>query len=122
VARDPSYFETEYGKILDPGYQGRLRDDPPLGHRFSKFEINKSNLDKMLKGYAPKGPDGKEVQLHHRTRGPKSRLDEYTFRDHSELPLHEKDLDTQIDREVFDKERARYWVSRARELLRIPDV
>jgi hypothetical protein len=53
VARDPSYFETEYGKILDPGYQGRLRDDPPLGHRFSKFEINKSNLDKMLGSRSP---------------------------------------------------------------------
>jgi hypothetical protein len=122
VAREAQWFDTPRGAILDPGYQGRLLKDPPRGHPLSKFDATSAdNITRMLNGKPPVGPDGKLVELHHRTRGPLSRLDEYSSTQHDELPLHEADFDTQVDRGEFDLQRSRYWVSRARGILLIPD-
>ena len=46
-----------------------------------------------------------------------SRLDEYTETQHRELKLHEPGVDSEVDRREFDRERERYWVQRARDLL-----
>jgi HNH/ENDO VII superfamily nuclease len=122
VAREAQWFDTPRGAILDPGYQGRLRTDPPRGQPLSKFDATSAdNITRMLNGKPPVGPDGKPVELHHRTRGPLSRLDEYSSTQHDELPLHEADFDTQVDRGEFDLQRSRYWVSRVRGILLIPD-
>lgn len=122
VAGEPRQVKTEFGDLSDPGYKGRLPDDPPRGHMLSKFEVSEENLKRMLNGKPPLGPDGKAVELHHRTRGPMSRLDEYTQTDHRNLGLHEPGVDSLIDREQFTKQRARYWISRARDLLGIGDI
>jgi hypothetical protein len=71
----------------------------------------------MLDGRPPIGEDGAPINLHHRTRGPMSRLDEYTETQHRDLGLHEPGLDSEVDRREFDRQRERYWVQRARDLL-----
>jgi hypothetical protein len=95
-------------------------DDPQPGHRdwsVGRFPRTDANYRRMLNGRPPIGEDGASINLHHRTRGPMSRLDEYTETAHRELGLHEPGLDSQIDRKEFDRQRERYWVQRARDLL-----
>lgn len=103
--------------ITDPGYEGRRRDDPPLGMQRAIFSRTDGNYRRMLSGRPPIGIDGEPVNLHHRTRGPMSQLDEYTETEHRTLDLHEAGLDSLVDREAFDEQRARYWITRARDLL-----
>ncbi|MGK5114748.1 HNH/ENDO VII family nuclease [Geodermatophilus sp. CPCC 205506] len=121
VVRDPrTVTGPAGGKLTDRGYEGRLADDPPLGMQRNKlFDQNDSNLQRMLDGRPPIGRDGEPLNLHHRTRGPMSRLDEYSATEHRQLRLHEAGLDSQIDRTLFGEQRARYWVTRARSLLNL---
>jgi hypothetical protein len=105
------------GTIVDRGYEGRRGDDPPLGMRSSRWAHTDANYQRMLDGHPPVGEDGTPINLHHRTRGPMSRLDEYTETQHRELELHEPGLDSEVDRREFDRQRERYWVQRARDLL-----
>jgi hypothetical protein len=72
----------------------------------------------MLFGRAPKGRDGLPVVLHHRAQQENGPLDEYSMTMHREQSrfMHGEDY-TRIDRRVFDEQRARYWVSRARRQL-----
>jgi hypothetical protein len=85
------------------------------------FEPTDSNLKRMLEGRSPIGRDGRPVQLHHRGQYAGARLDEYAPREHQTLPLHEADRDSEIDRDLFAEQRARYWVTRAREILGIQE-
>jgi hypothetical protein len=119
VVRDPRTVKSPSGgKLIDRGYEGRRTDDPPRGmERNRVFDQSDPNLQRMLDGRPPIGRDGEPVNLHHRTRGPMSKLDEYSATEHRDLPLHEPDLDSQIDRDLFGEQRARYWVTRARRLL-----
>jgi hypothetical protein len=103
------------GTIVDRGYEGRRGDDPPLGMRSSRWAHTDANYQRMLDGRPPVGEDGAPINLHHRTRGPMSRLDEYTETQHRELELHEPGLDNEVDRREFDRQRERYWVQRARD-------
>lgn len=103
--------------IVDRGYEGRRGDDPPLGMRSSRWAHTAANYQRMLDGRPPVGEDGAPINLHHRTRGPMSRLDEYTEAQHRELKLHEPGLDSYVNRREFDRQRERYWVQRARDLL-----
>jgi filamentous hemagglutinin len=118
VVQAPRTITGPNGRTLnDRGYEGRRNTDPPLGMFSRRFARNDANYQRMLDGRPPIGEDGEPIQLHHRTRGPMSRLDEYTGTQHRELGLHEQGLDSQIDRAEFDEQRARYWVWRARTLL-----
>jgi len=107
------------GTIVDHGYEGARGREffGRLGLRSSRWAHTDANYQLMLDGRPPVGEDGAPINLHHRTRGPMSRLDEYTQTQHRELNLHEPGLDSEIDRREFDRERERYWVQRARDLL-----
>jgi filamentous hemagglutinin len=81
--------------------------------------MSKANIKEMLNGRPPWGTDGKKIQLHHRAQQANGPLDEYTYTEHQkELKklAHGEDY-SRIDREVFDEQKARYWVSRAQKYL-----
>jgi hypothetical protein len=110
------------GRVRDRGLEGRRPDDPLPGLKRPPnriFLLTDANLKSMLEGRAPTGTDGKKVQLHHRGQYRNYRLDEYTATEHASLGLHEPGRDSEIDRRLFAEQRARYWVTRARELLGI---
>jgi hypothetical protein len=66
----------------------------------------------MLAGRPPWGPDGQKVILHHRAQQPNGPLDEYTAGRHRRDIPHPERVSL-IDRQLFDEQRARHWVSRA---------
>jgi hypothetical protein len=121
--RPPQDAVAPSGKqVRDRGLEGRRPDDPRPGMQRPRdriFPLTDKNLKSMLEGRAPRGTDGKKVQLHHRGQFANYRLDEYTATEHATLGLHEPDRDSDIDRKLFDEQRARYWVTRARQLLGI---
>ncbi|MGZ4434981.1 MAG: eCIS core domain-containing protein [Trebonia sp.] len=119
VVRPPRILTTPNGgHVLDPGFEGRRNDDPSKGHYFSKFPLTDQNFRRMLLGTPPYGADGQRVNLHHRGGEPMGPLDEYRATQHQELGLHKDIEDSRIDRREFDEQRARYWVERARALLK----
>jgi hypothetical protein len=111
--------DTQYGRVQDRGYQGRLPNDPSIGLKRDTFEWNRSNVQRMLDGRPPIGRDGKPVVLHHRAQQPQGPLDEYEATRHQEQHglMHSEDY-TRIDRQEFARQRARYWIERARDHLR----
>lgn len=112
------------GRIRDRGLEGRRpTTDPMRGmQRPHLFEPTDANLKRMLEGRAPVGKDGQKVQLHHRGQYANNRLDEYSPSEHlRELPLHELGRDSEIDHDVWPEQRSRYWVTRARQILRIDE-
>jgi hypothetical protein len=119
VIRPPRVLTTPNGgRVLDPGYEGRRPNDPRQGHYLSKFPLTDQNYRRMLLGSPPYGSDGRRVNLHHRGGEPMGPLDEYSETQHQNLGLHGDIEDTRIDRREFDDQRARYWVDRARALLK----
>jgi hypothetical protein len=119
VVRPPRLLHTKYGTIYDPGYEARRPDDPWIGIRQQNiFKWDKKNIEEMLNGRPPWGHDGKKVILHHRAQQPNGPLDEYSATLHQQQSglLHGEDY-TRIDRQLFDAQRARYWVWRALEHL-----
>lgn len=119
--RAPRQHRTRQGETVnDPGFEGRRTDDPWRGmpRAGRAFAWTRRNVQEMLNGRPPWGTDGEKVVLHHRAQQKGGPLDELTAREHRELTkrLHGEDI-SQIDRELFDEQRARYWVARAREFL-----
>ena len=68
----------------------------------------RSNLQRMEKGLAPIGKDGKSVQIHHfKQRGEAKRI-EVTATEHRKI-RHDKLGNSEIDRVEFAKERRQHW-------------
>ncbi len=79
---------------------------------------NRTNLERMKKGLAPIGPDGKPLNLHHMTQrhnGPIAEVSQ-TFHQKNSRIIHINPSTTQsgIDRDVFNKWRSNYWQERAK--------
>lgn len=115
------------GRVYNrPRAEGRRPWDPPRGMSLNRgagqpFEWTDPNLQRMLDGNPPIGKDGKIVELHHGTQTMTGPLEEYTNTQHKELPLHEREWDSRIDRGEFAGQRERYWTTRAREYLGLKD-
>ena len=108
--------------ITDPGFEGkRWYDDPHWGYSGAntQYEVNDRNLKRMLNGQPPLDRSGASVQLHHRAQHPRGPLDEYSVKTHRGVPHPERSSD--IDRHLFEQQKHRHWVSRARSLLGYPD-
>jgi hypothetical protein len=87
-------------------------------------KLGRSNMDRMAKGLAPLGPDGKPVNLHHTLQtdgGPIAELSQ-TFHktNHRVIHINPSSIPSGIDRHAFDAWRARYWIDRARGLAEDP--
>lgn len=79
-----------------------------------------TNLQRMIEGKAPIGPDGNPLNLHHSLQTMDSPLVEITQFMHQKyskiIHINPKSIPSGIDRVTFDAWRADYWMKRATEL------
>ena len=85
-----------------------------------KDAMGTTNLDRMKAGRAPLDADGKPIELHHIGQKQDSPLAELTSVQHrgngNDNVLHNKQKESEINREDFDKERKCYWKARAEQI------
>lgn len=78
-----------------------------------------TNLELMKSGRAPKGPDGKPVNLHHLTQRHDGGIAEVTQTFHqknsSTIHINPSSTPSGINRSQFNKWRADYWKERAKD-------
>ncbi|HRH96449.1 MAG TPA: HNH/ENDO VII family nuclease, partial [Prosthecobacter sp.] len=79
----------------------------------------RTNLERMKIGYAPKGPDGNSINLHHTIQsdaGPLAELTETFHRENSKIiHINPNTIPSGINREAFDLFRRDYWKNRAKD-------
>jgi hypothetical protein len=80
----------------------------------------RSNAERMERGLAPIGPDGKALELHHTTQRHDGAVAEVTNEFHKrysrELHINPNTVPSGIDRREFDAWRRRYWSDRLARL------
>ena len=85
-----------------------------------KDAMGTTNLDRMKSGRAPLDANGKPIELHHIGQKQDSPLAELTSAEHrgngNDNVLHNKQKESEINREDFDKERKDYWKARAEQV------
>lgn len=85
-----------------------------------KDAMGTTNLDRMKSGRAPLDANGKQIELHHIGQKQDSPLAELTCAEHrgngNDNVLHNKQKESEINRENFDKERKDYWKARAEQI------
>lgn len=85
-----------------------------------KDVFGKTNLERMEAGRAPLDKDGRPIELHHIGQKSDSPLAELTGSEHrgkgNDNILHDKQKESEINRQDFDKERQRYWKARAEQI------
>jgi hypothetical protein len=83
-----------------------------------KDSMGRSNKERAEKGLPPLNKDGKIIELHHIGQHSDSPLAELLPEEHrmngNDTILHDKQKETEIDRQEFAKERSAYWEVRAR--------
>ena len=76
-----------------------------------------TNLERMKRGKAPMTKDEQLVELHHIGQKPGSPFAELTTIEHrgpgNDMILHDKTIESEIDRYAFRNERETYWKNRA---------
>lgn len=85
-----------------------------------RMNMGTTNLDRMKSGKAPLDANGKPIELHHIGQKQDSPLAELTSVEHrgsgNDNVLHNKQKESEINREDFDKERKCYWKARAEQI------
>lgn len=85
-----------------------------------KDVFGKTNLERMEAGRAPLDKDGRPIELHHIGQKSDSPLAELTGSEHrgkgNDNILHDKQKESEINRQDFDKERRCYWKARAEQI------
>ncbi|MFC4619366.1 HNH/ENDO VII family nuclease [Camelliibacillus cellulosilyticus] len=80
----------------------------------------RTNLERMKKGMAPLGPDGKSINLHHTTQRNDGSIAEVTQTFHKEyqsvIHINPNTIPSGIKRSDFNKWRADYWKYREESL------
>lgn len=83
---------------------------------YMKDARGRTNLERMEKGLAPLGPDGKPINLHHMTQRNESSIAEVTQTFHKEnskiIHINPNTIPSGINRNEFDKWRKDYWKHR----------
>uniref|UniRef100_UPI00201DFB65 HNH/ENDO VII family nuclease n=1 Tax=Oceanobacillus saliphilus TaxID=2925834 RepID=UPI00201DFB65 len=76
----------------------------------------RTNLERMQKGLAPLGPDGKSINLHHTTQRNESSIAEVTQTFHKDnssvIHINSNTIPSGINRSEFNKWRTDYWKNR----------
>ncbi|CEG25313.1 DNRLRE domain-containing protein [Bacillus sp. B-jedd] len=79
----------------------------------------RTNVERMKKGLAPLGPDGKSINLHHTTQRNTSSIAEVTQTFHKEnssvIHINPNTIPSGINRTEFKKWRTDYWKNRAND-------
>lgn len=82
-----------------------------------KDGFGQTNLERMQQGKAPLDQNGKPYELHHIGQNKDSPLAELTQQEHrgkgNDTILHDKQKESEIDRQEFSKEKAEHWKARA---------
>lgn len=82
-----------------------------------KDEDGITNRERMERGLPPITNNGEKVELHHIGQKPDSPLAELTTEEHrgagNDTILHDKQKESEIDRNEFAKERKEHWKNRA---------
>ncbi|MGG6431322.1 HNH/ENDO VII family nuclease [Anoxybacillus sp. D401a] len=83
---------------------------------YMKDARGRTNLERMEKGLAPLGSDGKPINLHHMTQRNESSIAEVTQTFHKEnskiIHINPNTIPSGINRNEFDKWRKDYWKDR----------
>ena len=83
-------------------------------------DFGRTNLERMELGLAPLDKDGNPIELHHVGQKMDSPLAELTRDEHrgkgNDTVLHNKQKESEINREDFAKERAEHWKARAEQI------
>ncbi|NQX62596.1 hypothetical protein HQN88_27375 [Paenibacillus qinlingensis] len=84
-----------------------------------KDEFGRTNKERMENGQSPISKNGETVELHHIGQKSDSPLAELTTKEHrgvgNDTILHDKQKESEIDRNEFKKVREIHWESRANE-------
>lgn len=92
---------------------GLIRDDIDFNQ---KDEFGRTNSERIKSSLSPITKSGEIVELHHVGQNPDSPLAELTRDQHrgvgNDTILHQKDIESRIDREEFQKEKSQYWKTR----------
>ncbi|MFO0802942.1 MAG: HNH/ENDO VII family nuclease [Gemmataceae bacterium] len=79
----------------------------------------RTNLDRMKKGLAPLGPDGKPINLHHMLQTQDGAIAEMTQtfhqQNHKVIHINPNTTPSGIDRKAFDAWKKAYWKNRAND-------
>ena len=82
-----------------------------------KDEFGRTNKERMQEGKAPLDKDGKPIELHHIGQKSDAPLAELKREEHrgkgNDAILHDKNKNSEIDREVFATQRTEHWKSRS---------
>lgn len=95
-----------------------VKNNPQLKNQLEDYDawVNYNNADLIGEGYPPRQPNGDPVELHHIGQHPDSPLAELTKQEHhsggNDAVLHDKGIESRIDRQKFDKEKSDYWKAR----------
>lgn len=86
-----------------------------------KDDFGRTNLERMQQGLAPL-EEGKPIELHHIGQKQDSPLAELTREEHrgpgNDGILHDKTVESEIDRNEFNKEKENHWKERAEQVLK----
>lgn len=108
VYKNANLKETEIN-----GKKCLIREDIDMSQ---KDEFGRTNLERIQNGNAPLTKEGQPIELHHIGQKQESPLAELTMQEHrgkgNDTILHDKQKDTEIDRNEFAKERRDHWKSR----------
>lgn len=112
IYRKAGLQETQIG-----GKPALVRDDIDINQTDG---MGRTNLERMESGLAPLSQEGKPIELHHIGQKTDSPLAELTVDEHrgkgNDTILHDKTVDSEIDRNVFNGQKEEHWKNRAKEL------
>lgn len=84
-----------------------------------KDAMGRTNRERAEQGLSPINKDGKVIELHHIGQHKDSPLAELTTEEHrgkgNDAILHNKDKESEIDRQEFARERSNHWQARTNE-------
>ena len=110
------YMDVGLQEVEIDGKKCLIRDDIDMDQ---VDEDGISNRERMERGRPPLTKDGQEVELHHIGQKPGSPLAELTTQEHrgvgNDTVLHDKNKESEIDRNEFAKERAIGSLERKKE-------
>lgn len=113
-----NYYESINTSVSEiNGREALVRNDIDYDKVDSK---GRTNLDRMSEGLAPLDSSGKPIELHHMGQKMDAPLVELTREEHRgkgvDTILHDKNVDSDIYRKDFAKERTEYWKARAEQI------
>ncbi len=115
-SQNRKYWKNEVEFNGNKVYQRDDLIDPNLTDAFGR-----TNVDRMKKGLAPIGPDGKSMELHHMTQRQSGSIAEVTKTFHnsnySTIHINMGRMPSGINRKEFGKWRGSYWKNRANDFI-----